>query len=118
MKKYLGMMVALTALVVAAGSSYQKLNARMAESDAQVDRQRIRSEYLERVGWIRSNPSEEAYKEELSGFFSWYFSQVSAHQAKFGGNAQFDDYLKELEQRGGKDPQAQDKKAYHAYVKN
>ena len=60
---------------------------------------RLRAEALERAGWIRSNPDPDAYKNDVKGYLRWYFEQVSAHQAKFGGNPAFDDYLKDLDRK-------------------
>ena len=50
---------------------------------------------------MRANPNAQAYREELGPFLRWYFQQVADHQARHGGNREFDDYLVELEQRGG-----------------
>lgn len=74
-----------------------------AQSMEALDSARLRGEYLERVGWIRSNPDEKSYKDEVKNFFRWYFTEVDSHVQKFGGSKAFDEYLKELDERAGKD---------------
>ena len=74
----------------------QELKERAAKEEAAL---RLRAETLERMGWLRSNPDPDAYRNEVKSFFRWYFEQVSAQRAKFGGSAGFDEYLKELEQK-------------------
>src|SRR5207244_397742 len=66
------------------------------------DFQKIRADYLERVGWMRSNPDPKSYREELTPFFRAYFNEVDEHLKKYGGNLAFDSYLQEVEQRDAK----------------
>jgi hypothetical protein len=73
---------------------YGELEHRAARESAAL---RLRAEALERMAWLRSNPDADAYRSEVKNFFKWYFDQVSAQQARFGGNPAFDDYVKEVE---------------------
>jgi hypothetical protein len=70
------------------------------------------------VGWIRSNPDEKSYKDEVGTFFRWYFKEINDHQNRYQGNKNFDQYLKDLQAKSGKDTQVADKKAAFEYVKN
>ena len=71
--------------------------------EQQLDAARLKNDYLERVGWIRAIPDEKTYKQEVTSFFKWYAGEVDAHVKKFGLSPQFDEYLKELDKRAGKD---------------
>lgn len=72
-----------------------------AESDQARDLAQLRNEYLEQVGWIRADPDEQSYRSEVKTFLASYFKEVDAHVARFHGNPRFDDYLAELQSRGG-----------------
>ena len=95
--------LAILFLVVILGFSaatvvgYRRATEAQAQAARELAALRLRAETLERVGWIRSNPDGDAYKTDVKGFLRWYFDQVSANQAKYGGNPAFDDYLKELD---------------------
>ncbi len=116
MKRYLGVVLALVFVVASIVVAYRNFKTKDAEAQRDANAARIKIEYLERVGWIRSNPDEKSYKDEVETFFRWYFGQVQEHLNRFGGNRNFDGYLAELEKR--KDPQAAEKKAIYDYVKN
>ena len=119
MKRYFGVIVLIAGLLLASVMSYRNASAKAKEAQQQADAQRIQAEYLERVGWMRVNPSDTAYREELKPFFRAYFEQVDTHLTQFGGNKQFDGYLEELEKRSesGKDERAGDKKALYEYTR-
>jgi len=120
MRRYLGVVVGIIAFVVGAVIVYGKYKTKTIEAERTLDAERIRSAYLERVGWIRSIPDEKVYKDEVGTFFRWYFNEVNEHLNRFRGNREFDDYLTELEQRkksGGRDAQAGEKKASYDYAK-
>jgi len=118
-KRYFGVIVLIAGLLLASVMSYRNASAKAREAQQQADAQRIQAEYLERVGWMRVNPSDTAYREELKPFFRAYFEQVDTHLTQFGGNKQFDGYLQELEKRSesGKDERAGDKKAFYEYTR-
>jgi hypothetical protein len=118
-KRYFGVIVLIAGVLLAAVMSHRTTSARAKEAERTADFQRIQSEYLERVGWLRTNPDENTYREELKPFFKSYFDQVDTHLASFGGNKQFDDYLQELEKRseGGKVERAEDRKAIYEYTR-
>jgi len=118
-KRYFGVIVLIAGLLLASVMSYRNASAKAKEAQQQADAQRIQAEYLERVGWMRVNPSDTAYREELKPFFRAYFEQVDTHLTQFGGNKQFDGYLEELEKRSesGKDERAGDKKAFYEYTR-
>ncbi|MFZ5468321.1 MAG: hypothetical protein ACOZIN_02690 [Myxococcota bacterium] len=120
MKRYLGIIVAIAFVVVSVVFAYNKYKNKSVEADREANASRIRVEYMERVGWIRANPEPKAYQDEVGTFFRWYFNQVNDHLNRYAGNRDFDDYLKELDKRsekGGKEQQLADKKAYYDYVR-
>jgi hypothetical protein len=118
MKRYIGVIVAIIFVIVAISTASSKYSAKVEEAARQENAARIKSEYLERVGWIRSNPDEKSYKEEVTSFFRWYFNQINDHKNRFGGSAEFDEYLDELDKRAEKGgTQVADKKAYYEYTK-
>jgi hypothetical protein len=97
MKRYLGVIFGIIAFCVGVGVAYNKYKKVQIDAEREVDAARLKAEYLERVGWIRSNPDEKTYKDEVSTFFRWYFKGVNEHLNRFGGNREFDEYLSELE---------------------
>src|SRR3954449_10413539 len=121
MKRYFGLLFAVVAVVAGLVFAFKKWDAKTAETQRELNASRIRAEYLERVAWIRVNPDEKSYKDEVGTFFRWYFKEVNEHINKFGGNRKFDDYLSELDERakkkGGGDERADDKKAAYEYVR-
>lgn len=85
------------------GATYtltKNANQAKAQSDEAADRAQLRNDYLEQVGFIRSDPDDQAYRTEVNSFLATYFKSVDAHVAKFGLNPNYDDYLTELAQRG------------------
>ncbi len=119
MKRYFGVLVLLAAVLVGSIMFYQRLSAQTLEAQREADITRIQRDYLERVGWMRSNPDEKSYREELSPFFKAYFEQVNGHLDRFKGNKEFDGYLQELERRAesGKDEKAGNRKAVYEYTR-
>ena len=97
--------LAIVLVVVIAGFSaigvvgYRRATEAQAQAAKEIAALRLRTEALERAGWIRSNPDGEAYKTDVKGYLRWYFEQVSAQQAKFGGNPAYDDYLKDVDRK-------------------
>jgi len=78
---------------------YRRTSAAQAQAEKEIATLRFRAEALERVGWIRSNPDAESYKNDVKGYLRWYFEQVANQQAKYGGNPGFDDYLKDIDKQ-------------------
>src|SRR5215471_3158244 len=78
---------------------YRRTSAAQAQAAKEIAALRFRNEALERMGWLRSNPDAESYKNDVKGYLKWYFDQVATQQAKFGGNPSFDDYLKDIEKQ-------------------
>ncbi|MFP2913271.1 hypothetical protein ACLESD_51370 [Pyxidicoccus sp. 3LFB2] len=119
MKRYFGVIVIIAGVLLASVMSYRSASAKAREAQRDADAQRIQAEYLERVGWMRVNPNDVAYREELKPFFKNYFEQVDTHLTQFAGNKKFDGYLEELEKRAesGKDERAADKKAFYEYTR-
>lgn len=97
--------LAIVLLVVIAGFSaagivgYRRATEAQAQSAKEIAALRLRAEALERVGWIRSNPDADSYRNDVKGYLRWYFEQVSNQQAKFGGNPAYDDYLKDIDRK-------------------
>ncbi|MCP3105218.1 hypothetical protein LZ198_40750 [Myxococcus sp. K15C18031901] len=119
MKRYFGVIVLVAGVLLGAIMSYRSASARTREAQREADIQRIHAEYLERVGWMRANPDEATYRDELKSFFKNYFEQVDDHLKTFNGNKNFDGYLAELEKRAdsGKDERAGDRKAFYEYTR-
>ena len=78
---------------------YRRATEAQAQSAKEIAALRLRAEALERAGWIRSNPDADAYRNDIKSYLRWYFEQVSAQQAKFGGNPAYDDYLKDIDRK-------------------
>jgi len=102
MKRYVGLIVGFFAISVAAGWLVADRSAKVRVAERETAVQRLRADYLERVGIVRSNPDERVYKEEVNPFFRAYFNQVDDLLKKHGGNSDFDGYLQELEKRDAK----------------
>ncbi|MCE9670366.1 hypothetical protein LY474_21430 [Myxococcus stipitatus] len=119
MKRYFGVIVLVAGVLLGAIMNYRNASARTREAQREADVQRIHAEYLERVGWMRANPDENAYRDELKSFFKNYFEQVDDHLKAFNGNKNFDGYLVELEKRAdsGKDERSGDRKAFYDYTR-
>ncbi len=120
MKRYFGVLVAIGCVIAAIIFAYKKYDTKTTEAARDQNVERIRADFLDRVGWIRINPDEKAYKDEVTTFLRWYFKEVNEHQNKYGGNKAFDDYLTELGERaskGKKDDRIDEKKATYEYVR-
>ncbi|WNG37552.1 hypothetical protein F0U61_30580 [Archangium violaceum] len=117
MKRYFGLIVVIAGIFFAAVTTYRAASARAQEAQREADFTRIQRDYLERVGWIRTNPDEAAYRQELPSFFRTYFEQVTSHRNRYKLGKEFDEYLAELEKRGDKEERAQDKKAFYEYTR-
>jgi hypothetical protein len=65
----------------------------------------LQRDYYERVGWIRANPDEKAYRDEVQAFFRWYFGAVDKYVKRFNENKNFNDFLAELDKNSGKEVQ-------------
>jgi len=115
-KRFVGVIIAVVGVIAAFVLMYNKYSAREAELDGDVDALRIRRDYLERVGWMRSNPDEASYRTEVGTFFKQYFQEVSDHLERFGGNKDFDDYLNEPS--GEKKDAAGLRKARYEFVRH
>jgi hypothetical protein len=121
MKRYLGVIVGLVCLVIAGIAISGKVQAKNTEDEKELSFARIQHTYLERAGWIRSNPDEKSYKEEVTTFLRSYFKDVDQHLAQYKLNKNHDDYLQELNKRAAapsaKDQEIADRKAYYEYTK-
>lgn len=122
MKRYFGVVFAIGFVIAGIVFAYKKYDTKTTEAARDLNVERIRADYNDRVGWIRTNPDEKLYKDEVTTFLRWYFKEVNEHQNKFGGNKNFDEYLTELGERstkkgGTKDDRIDDKKATYEYVK-
>lgn len=117
--RYFGVLVVVAGVFVASALFYRRLSAQTLEAQNEADMARIQKDYLERVGWIRSDPDEKSYREEVRPFFKAYFEDVDAHLDKFKGNKEFDNYIQEVERKseGGKDDKIADRKATYEYTR-
>ncbi|MBN1204457.1 MAG: hypothetical protein JXB05_06000 [Myxococcaceae bacterium] len=119
MKRYFGVLVILAGVIVASVLFYRRLSAQTLEAQREADMARIQKDYLERVGWLRTNPDENAYREEVNAFFKAWFEQVEGHLTRYKGNKEFDSYISEVERRaeGGKDEKLVERKAVYEYTR-
>ncbi|MCI0573022.1 MAG: hypothetical protein L0Y66_19930 [Myxococcaceae bacterium] len=119
MKRYLGLLLGVVVVLVLIQRVYASGRDKAAAAEREGAFARIQREYLERVGWLRVNPDEQAYRDDVKSFLRWYFGEVDAHVKHYRLNADFDDYLHEVEARAanGKDEQLEKRKAYYASVK-
>jgi hypothetical protein len=123
MKRYFGIIVAVIGVCAGIVFAMRKWDDKMAENAREVSALKLRAEYLERAAWVRNIPDQKAYIDENHTFLAWYFKEVTAHLNKHGGNRDFDDYLKELEDRANKSKRDDDggkteeKKAVYAYTR-
>jgi hypothetical protein len=116
-KRYFGVIVVIAGLIIGAVMTYRSSSAKALEAQREAEFTRIQREYLERVGWMRTNPDEASYRQELAPFFKTYFDQVGAHQNRFKLSKDFDAYLVELEQRGEKEDRVAERKAFYDYTR-
>ncbi|ATB38398.1 hypothetical protein CYFUS_003832 [Cystobacter fuscus] len=117
MKRYFGVIVLIVGIILAAVVTTRASSARALEAQRDADFARVQKDYLERVGWLRVNPDEKAYRQEVSSFFKAYFTQVDAHHDRYKLGKTYDAYLAELEKRGDKDDRVQDRKAFYEYTR-
>jgi hypothetical protein len=123
MKRYFGIIVAFVGVCAGIVWTMRKWDAKTAEAARDQNAARIRAEYLERAPWLRNVPDQKAYIDENQTFMTWYFKEVTEHLNKHGGNREFDDYLRELEDRAAKSKKEDDsgkmeeKKAVYAYTR-
>ena len=117
MKRYFGIIVIIAGILIAAVRTYRTSSAKAQEAQREADFTRLQKDYLERVGWIRTNPDPASYGQEINSFFKTYFEQVSTYRNRYRLGNEFDAYLTELDSRGGKDERAQDKKAFYDYTR-
>lgn len=115
MKRYFGLILVIVGILIAAVMTYRTANARALEAQRTADFTRLQKDYLERVGWIRTNPDVASYQREVSPFFKAYFEQISSHQDRYRLGKEFDAYLAEIEKRG--DERAPERKAFYEYTR-
>jgi hypothetical protein len=113
--RYLGLLVLVVGAITSVAMLQRSASARTLEAQREADFTRIQKTYLERVGWMRTNPDDASYRQELAPFFKKYFEEISAHQERYALGNGFDAYLKELEERGAE--RADDRKAFYDYTR-
>jgi hypothetical protein len=122
MKRYVGLIVAVLGVIIGGIAISNRAADKAREADRQIDLLRIQKDYAERAGWIRSNPDEAAYKEEVQTFLRWYFKEIADHRNQYGLGDKYDEYLAELDARASKgnakDQELAERKAYYEYTKN
>ena len=124
MKNLIGIAAVTLVLLGVCGALQHRITVKTLQAEKSQDLSRIQKEYFERVGWMRSNPDFKVYREEVPVFLSWYFSEMDAHQRKYGGNLNYDDYLSELDSKASKtaskakeEVQISNKKTYFEFTK-
>lgn len=116
MKRYFGLVLVIAGILIGAVMSYRTASDRAQEAQRTADFTRLQKDYLERVGWMRTNPDEASYRQEVSPFFKAYFEQVSSHQDRYRLSKEFDAYLAEVE-KSGDEQSAEKKKAEYEYTR-
>ena len=89
---------------------YSRTSAAQQRSDEALSLEKVRNSYLEKVGWIRSNPDEAGYDGEVNAFLKAYFDDVNQHLARYGDDTGL--YLTQLEMHSGVKDYALRKAAY------
>lgn len=119
MKRYVGLVVGLIVIVAGFVTVSSRATSRVEKAQAAENFAALQAKYLERVGWIRSNPDEKSYLSEVNPFLRLWFGGVDEHHKRFGGNPEFDDYLQKLEQRAqsGQKAKGADPKVHYDYVR-
>ncbi len=117
MKRYFGLIVVIVIVLIGGVSMFRSNKAKAIEAEKAQSFSRIQREYFERVPWIRSNPDEKSYRDEVGTFLKWYGKEVNQYVNDFKLNPEYDDYLNELEARGAKDSQLAEKKKAFETVK-
>lgn len=120
MKRYIGILVGLVAIVAAAGAVASQFQRRAKEAEREAGLQRIRADYLERAGWLRANPDERSYREEVNPFFRAYFADLEDWHRRHGVTPDYDAYLDEAERKEGRSGGASgrvDRKAFYESVR-
>jgi hypothetical protein len=117
--RYFGVLVLVAAVLVGSFMFHRRLSAQALEAQKEADVARIQKDYLERVGWMRTNPDDKTYREEVGPFFKSYFERVDAHLTQYKGNKEFDSYIAEVERKaeGGKDEKVAERKAAYEYTR-
>lgn len=119
MKGSFGFILLIVGVIAGGYFSYKKYTEKQVELERTQNMDRIQKEYLERVSWIRTNPDDKAYRDEVGTFFRWYFRELNEHHNRYGGNKNYDDYLKEIEARSERltDQQVSERKKVYDAVK-
>ncbi len=102
MKRSFGLIVVIAGAIGIGWLAYGAYDEKTVELGRASDLARIQTSYYERVGWLRTNPDDKAYRDEVTTFFRWYFKEINEHQNRFGGNKEFDDYLQEIDTRSAR----------------
>lgn len=120
MKRYFGVIVAFITLVAIMVYGRSLWTDEVREVNRKLSLAVIRVAASERLAWLRVQPDDKAYRNEIVNYLRWYFKEVSDHLARFGGREDFADYLDELEERGrkgGKEERSDDKRALYDYTR-
>ncbi len=126
MKRSFGLIVGIVFFVALIVFGSRRISEKTAEAAKATALGKLKTEYAERVAWVRLNPDEKSYRDEVQNFFGWYFKEVNEFINKHGGNRKFDDYLQELAERqpkagkggkGGDDDKDKDKRAIYDVVR-
>jgi hypothetical protein len=119
MTRYFGILVAAITVIFGVAWTTRTIEAKQVEVQREAAASKIQREYLERVGFARSNPDPSNYKSEIQNLLRTYFKEHNEFIAKYGGNKDFDDYLEELEGKGkGKaSDKGADRKAAYEYTR-
>lgn len=115
MKRLIGPLIVIVGVLVAGIVAYRNYSEKMVLSEKAQAALTLKNRYLERVGWIRTNPDDKQYKEEVSTFLRNYFKDVNEFQNRFGGSKEHDEYLTELDQRTAKKADSQEKEKRAAW---
>ena len=92
-------LILLAGIFVSSYAIYMRVSETAAEARRAVDAEKLRNQYLERVGWMRTLPDAKTYQDELRPFLRDYFAQVDELVKKYNLNPHFDDFQQSLSKR-------------------
>lgn len=88
----------LGGLVIAgAFFAFEAHTKQVADLELQLGREKLRAEYVERAGWVRSISAVDRYRDELAALNKWYDASLSELYNRFPGTLVADKSMKEIE---------------------
>lgn len=99
MGKILSILIIGGGLVAATFFALDAHETQVTELEYQVQLSKLRNQYVERSGWVRSIPDQERWRDEFISLNRWYETQWTALHNRFPGRGSTDGVLAEIEER-------------------